>query len=85
MITNEIAEDIIAELGSSLPHVDLTLEALVRFDHGRRTGIAQIVSESLGRVLPNVDASEHAQAVTDVLRWYAEGIDLDYVEKESDA
>jgi hypothetical protein len=81
-VNNEIAEDIVVEMHSAWdePAVDM-LESL-RDQDGTQT--AQIAAECLKRVLPNITTDEYVQVATDVLRWYVDGDDLDYVSRYQD-
>jgi hypothetical protein len=81
MITNEIAEQIVAELQSSLDTSSDTVldatDALVAITCKDKNKPAQIAAECLQRVLPTIDTHEYIQVATDVLRWHAFGDDLD--------
>ena len=78
-VTNSIAQAVIDELKSSLDYdQDDVSYALVSLHEQDDTQHAQIAAECLQRVVPNITAGEHVQVATDVLRWYADGDDLDY-------
>jgi hypothetical protein len=82
-MNNEIAQAIIDEMDSSLPaSVDMTEDALAALHNQDGTRGAQIAAECLQRIMPNITAAEHVQAASDVLRWYVDGDDLDYVPLE---
>lgn len=75
-LNNEIAEDIIVELKSSVEE-DIVSDVLVSLREQDDTWGAQIAAECLKRVLPSITADEHVQVATDVLRWYVDGECLD--------
>jgi hypothetical protein len=75
VVTNQIAQAIVAELISS--HSIDAIDMLVSLHNRDNTVVAQIAAEGLKRVLPNITADEYRQVVSDVLRYYADGECLD--------
>jgi hypothetical protein len=80
IVTNAIAEQIVAEIHSSGDLVyGAGIDMLVSLHNRDDTRGAEIAVECLRRVLPNITADEHHAVVSDVLR-YVDGDCLDCVD-----
>jgi hypothetical protein len=64
-VTNQLARDIVAEVRSSIDDKRFTDDVITSFINQDGTKGAQIVAECLQRVMPNITADGHVQAVTD--------------------